>query len=773
MDNYEYILWLDEFEQFHSLLVGEKGVNLGKLIKEGITVPQGFTITSKAYHDFIEQNGLDIKIKELIKEIDYENTQELQQTSEKIRNLFIDAPIPQELDLEIERAYLEFCNGLGKANVHVAVRSSTTSEDLPNSSYAGQQETYLFIKGIQAVKEHIKKCWASLWNSYALFDRHDKSIEHFNVTMGIIIQQMINSKKSGVVFTANPINNENTELLINASWGLGEAVVAGMVTPDEYIVEKSRLVIKEKNIANKQVMMVKNETGTGTVDVHVSESLGINHVSKQCLTDTEIIFLSQQSIKIEKMCQEPQDIEWVIDENDKMYILQTRPITTLKSKIQTYDHKLETQTTNKNPIVQGLSASPGVITGTVKKINQASELEKVAKGDIIVTPMTTLEMIPAMRKISAIVTNKGGRTSHAAIIARELGIPCIVGTNNATNILDDGMDVTVDATKGFVYKNESPQPKTNIDIEKAKLKTNNEHHSMVTATKMFAYLSKPALNEKYIDSFDGFEMNMESIFSNVLKMHPTDRRKTIEENQFIQKLSNSIKEIANEASPRPIFIRFSELLSKEDTTQPSLLSWRGTSKLLSTDFIEEFKFECRLLKHLIENMNVTNINVLLPFVRTISEVKKVKALMSEEGLIHNHKCNFFITVSTPSIIFQIEEFSKLVDGFSIEMSNLTHLIMGSDRDHSHLEEYIDVRNEAVKNAVQTLIIGAHQAEKKVSINIQNIDLYPEFTEFLIHQGIDSITADPTTISRIKKDVFAIEQKMILDHIRNNKSKRND
>lgn len=457
MSEYRFIKWFEELGKEDVPLVGGKGANLGELTKAGIPVPPGFCVTAEAYKYFVEnvklEDGKTLQewIMEIISQTNVDDSKQLQENTAKIRQKIIELPMLPEIAEEIERAYKELSARFNKDAVYVAVRSSATAEDLPEASFAGQQETYLDVYGVDDVIDKVKKCWASLWTARATFYRAKQGFDHSKVYLSAVVQKMVNSEKSGVMFTANPVTNNRNEIMINASWGLGEAVVSGSVTPDEYIVEKGTWKIKEKFIAKKEVMVVRNpETGKGTVYVKVADYLGPEWVEKQVLTDEQIIEVAKMGAKIEEHYGWPQDIEWAYDKDDgKLYIVQSRPITTLKE--ETKAEEVE-GTEEAEVILKGLGASPGIGAGRVVVIFDASEIDKVKEGDVLVTTMTNPDMVPAMKRASAIVTDEGGRTSHAAIVSRELGIPAVVGTKEATKKLKTGDYVTVDGTRGVVYK---------------------------------------------------------------------------------------------------------------------------------------------------------------------------------------------------------------------------------------------------------------------------------------------------------------------------------
>lgn len=785
MTKYNYIKWFNEIDKNDIPVVGGKGANLGEMTQKGVDVPPGFCVTAGAYKDFIKLSKLEDAIREKIEGLDVEDSDELQIKASEIRDLINNSEMPKEIKNEIEGAYDEFSKQVKTNNPEVAIRSSATAEDLPEASFAGQQDTYLHISGRKEVLNHARKCWASLWTARAIYYRTEQGFDHFDVALSVVVQKMINSEKSGVMFTANPVNNNKGEIIINASWGLGEAVVSGSVSPDEYIVNKDDKSIAEKYISEKKLMIVKKNDGVGTVDVDVETYLGHDKVNKQCLTDEEIIKLANYGLKIENMYGSHQDIEWGFDIDTKeLYILQSRPITTLKSKEET---KTVTEKSELKMLVRGLPASPGIASGKVKSILDISEISRIEDGDVLVTVMTNPDMVPAMRRASAVVTDEGGRTCHAAIVSRELGIPCIVGAKTASETLKEGMDVTVDATRGVVYDGIVLQEKQKDEKSEAVAGSGAvisqellQQLAPITATKIYMNLGEPSLIGKYKHlPFDGIGlMRTEFIFSNMIGAHPMYLVKTGQGQLLIDKMSEGIMTVAQEVYPRPIVVRLSDFRTNEfrglkggDEVEPiennPMIGWRGVSRYISPEYEEGFRLECRALKKVREEYGLTNVWAMLPFVRTTWEVEKVKKIMAEEGLVQDKNFKIWIMAEVPAVVFQAEEFAQLVDGFSIGSNDLTQLVMGADRDSGILNNmgYFDERNESVKRAISILIKGAHKHGKTISICGQGPSQYPEFAEFLVKEGIDSMSINPDTVAYTRRLVATVEQRMILNKIR--------
>lgn len=783
MSKYNYIKWFNEINKEDIPVVGGKGANLGELTQNGVDVPPGFCVTASAYRDFIKLSNLQDDIREKIENLDVEDSAELQMRSLDIREMINNAEIPEKIKNEIVDAYKEFSKKTGIENPRVAIRSSATAEDLPEASFAGQQDTYLEISGVDEVLKYARKCWASLWTSRAIYYRQEQKFDHFEVSLSVVVQKMVNSEKSGVMFTANPVNNNTNELMINASWGLGEAIVSGTVTPDEYIIDKEEESIIEKNIAEKNVMIVKKDNEIGTIEVNVGDYLGYDMVNKQCLTDEEIMKLADYGIRIEKIYNKHQDIEWAFDKDtNHLYILQSRPITTLKGAEK--ENKGITKQELKT-LVKGLPASPGVASGKVKNIKDISEIARVEDGDVLVTVMTNPDMVPAMRRASAVVTDEGGRTCHAAIVSRELGIPCIVGAKTASKVLEEGMEITVDATRGVVYEGKVLEEEKNEETKTSQVSPIINQEMMrdlapITATKIYMNLGEPTIIGKYKNlPFDGIGlMRTEFIFTNMVGAHPMYLVKTNQGQLLIDKMAEGITMVAQEIYPKPIVVRLSDFRTNEfrglkggEEVEPiennPMIGWRGVSRYISPEYEEGFRLECRALRKVREEYGLTNVWAMLPFVRTTWELVRVKEIMAEEGLKQSNDFKIWIMAEVPSVVFQAEEFAQLVDGFSIGSNDLTQLIMGADRDSGILNTmgYFDERNEAVKRAISILIRATHKYGKTISICGQGPSQYPEFAEFLVKEGIDSMSVNPDTVNYTRRLVASVEQRMILKKLR--------
>lgn len=791
MGEYKYIKWFDEIRKTDVALVGGKGANLGEMTHFGLPVPGGFCVTSKAYDQFIDYADLKDTVKRVIGALDVEDTEALLKASKEIQGAIRQGKIDPEIEAEVKSAYRKFCEKIQMKDVIVAVRSSATAEDLPDASFAGQQETYLHIAGEDALVEHIRMCWASLWTSRAIYYREKQNYDHFQVALCAVVQKMCNAAKAGVMFTANPVTSNRKELMINASYGLGEAVVSGSVSPDEYIVNKESREIIEKNIADKKVMCIYKKDTIGTEFVDVADYLGPEYVTKECLSEEEINTLVEMGLKIESLYGSEQDTEWAFDKDTKEFnFLQSRPITTLKdAPLGEEEEEEEGEEEVLKPLLKGLPAAPGIGRGTVKIIKDITEIDLIKEGDVLVTTMTNPDMVPAMKKAKAVVTDEGGRTCHAAIVSRELQIPCIVGSKTATKDLKDGMQITVDAIRGIVYdgyvlkkdEKKAQGGAGGLTMSADILRAIENITAPPTATKIYMNLGQPDLIDRYKDlPIDGIGlMRTEFIFTDMIGIHPMYLVKEGKGQFMVDKLAEGIQMVAQPLFPRNVVVRMSDFRTNEfrglkggEEVEPiennPMIGWRGVSRYISPEYEEGFRLECQALRKVREEYGCTNVTAMLPFVRTPEELITVKDIMAEEGLVQSKNFKIWIMAEVPSVVMQADEFAQLVDGFSIGSNDLTQLTMGADRDSGILNNmgYFDERNTAVLKALKTIITAARRAGITCSICGQGPSQYPELTEFLVNCGITSVSVNPDTVVYTRKLVASVERKIMLNRLAN-------
>ncbi len=748
-------------------IAGGKAANLGELTSAGFNVPPGFVLTTESYDYYLKCNNLATVLEKALADLDVSSDASLQVASSKIRKAFEEGEMPKDLEAVLLEEYKKL--GKGKYPL-VAVRSSATAEDLPTASFAGQQDTYLNVSEPESLLLSVKKCWSSLFTPRAIAYRVSKHFEHDKVKLAVVVQRMVNSDISGIMFTIDP-NSELPHIIIEAGYGLGEALVGGKVTPDTYVVDKFHSKILNRRISNQTWKLVRGESGE-CIRKDVPEELA----KGQKMTDDQILHLADTGNQIEMHYGKPMDIEWAMEEG-VMYIVQARPVTTLSNnncgKEAPKEEKLES---SRNILIRGLGASPGKACGPVRIYSEDMSLDVVKQGDVLVTQMTTPDMVPAMTRAIAIVTDEGGMTCHAAIVARELGIPCVVGANNATKVLKDGMGVTVHGQMGVVYEGLEKEEKPAV----VAAATATAVSTPITATKIMVNVGVPHKAEEYAQlPVQGVGlMRIEFLFTSYIQEHPCALIEQGREEELIEKLSQGIAMVAKAFYPRPIILRTSDFKTNEyhdmkggskyePKEQNPMIGWRGCSRYVSESYRAAFLAELKAVKKARDEMGLKNIWVMLPFVRTVDEVKKIERMMNDVGLYRGEDFKLYLMAEVPVIIFMADEFASVCDGFSIGSNDLTQLTMGADRDSDILGRmgYFDERYPAIKRAIAHLIKHAHAHGVPVGICGQAPSVYPEFCEFLVRAGINSISLNADTVVKTISYVAAAEQRMILEAIR--------
>ncbi len=710
----------------------------------------GFVVSVDAYFEFLKESDILGEVQTLLDSLDIEDTKQLQRVSTVVKQMFMDSSIMPELALKIKEAYKQLGEGL------VAVRSSATAEDLPEASFAGQQSTYLNIEGPDEVVDAVLRCWASLFEPRAIYYRVQQGFNHFKVGIAVPVQRMIASVTSGVMFTVEPVTSNTKEIVIEAIYGLGEGLVSGEVTPDLYIVDKENLSIKSKRISKQKNQLSMNPGNNGK-DINTWQLIDKDLQGKIKLSDEEIIELAKIGKQIEDHYQFPQDIEWA-KENGKYFILQTRPVTTIKEAVE------EEPEINAPVLLSGVAASPGLASGPVKIIHEASQLDRVHTGDILVTEMTTPDFVPAMKKAAAIVTDRGGRTAHAAIVSRELGIPCVVGTDLATTTLIDKKIITVDGAKGKVYSGKIARSLTTTKM------SNILRESLTTKTKVYVNLAQPELADMISErNVDGVGLLRAEFIVAQIGEHPSYMLKQNKGNEFVDKLYNGLISFAKPFYPRPVVYRTTDFKTNEykdliggrdfeESEENPMIGYRGASRYV-TD-IESFKLEIEAIKRV--RRDYKNLHVMIPFVRTVDELKRTKAILEKEGLVRSEDFKLWMMVEVPSNIFLIEKFLSVgIDGISIGSNDLTQLILGIDRDSAKLASTFDERNEAVMIALERAITVAKSMGVTASICGQAPSVYPELTEKLVSWGITSVSVSPDMIGTTREIIAKAEAKLNL------------
>ncbi len=749
----KYVIWFKDLKKDSLPEAGGKGANMGEMVSIGMPVPGGFVVSTSAFEHFLESNKLNDDINKLISNCDVDDTDSLNNTSDRIKRRIMDADYPLTVKQEIKRVYDKLSvkrdinlpedmsiMSIGKDMAIVAVRSSATTEDLKTASFAGQQASFLNVKGVPYLLDAVKRCWASLYEPRAIFYRAKKGFKEASIA--VIVQRMVNADKAGVTFTIDPSSGEDV-VIHEAAWGLGESLVLGKVNPDMYKVSKDSMEILEKNIGRKDKMHVRDISTEKTVEIDVPE----DKREEQVLTEDEVKELTRHALKLEEHYSGPQDIEWAI-ERGNVHILQTRPVTTGNKEFKKGD-----PVKGADVILSGIAASPGAATGVVKIVRTVEESEKIEKGDVLVTEMTSPEFVPAMSKCVAIVTEKGGTTSHAAIVSREMGIPCIVGADDALKKLGNGKTVTVDGTNGIVYDGD-------VEIDIGKDETTDVEIDSDHKPKIYMNLGVPEKIDDYKDlPFEGIGlMRIEFVIAE-LGIHPKSLIDDGKAHEYSEVLKNAIEKVASAVHPRPVVVRFSDFKTNEydelkggsefePKEENPMLGWRGVSRFVSPEFEDVFRLECKAVKFVREKYN--NVWVMLPFVRTVDETMKCMDIIEDEGLERGDDFMVWIMAEVPSVVFLASEFAKICDGISIGSNDLTQLVLGVDRDSEILNKlgYFEEENPAVKRAISQLIREAHENDCIVSICGQAPSENMEFIKFLVEEKIDSISVNPDVVEKV-------------------------
>ena len=753
-----YVKKFEELSKSDIGIAGGKGANLGELTQAGIPVPPGFVVTAQAYKYFMDEAGINDQVMEILDAIDINDTKALQAAAEEIKALIIESPIPDDLVLFIREYYNELCQRVGEDDTDVAIRSSATAEDLPEASFAGQQDTFLHVSGDDEVIEYIRKCWASLFEARAIFYREENDFEHSKVYIAVVVQKMANADKAGVMFTVNPSTGEEIAL-IEGSWGLGESVVSGDVTPDNYQVDKKDNEIINVTISDKKVMYTNDEAGT-SVKVDVPE----DKRKERVLSDDELIELTEMGKRVQAHYGEPMDTEWAF-EKDMLFLLQARPITTLGNADEVAG---DASSDLGDVLVRGLGASPGMASGTVKIILDIDELDKIKDGDIMVTTMTTPDMVPAMRRASGIVTDEGGVTCHASIISRELGIPCVVGTGDATATLEENSGVTLDGKKGLVFEGISETKE-----EATAVAGTVEAAPIITVTEVKANVSMPEAAEKAAATgADGVGLLRTEHLMLTSGVHPGKFIADGREDELIDTIADNVQIVADAFYPKPVWYRTLDAPTDEFITleggenEPRehnpMLGWRGIRREL--DQPEILKCEFKAIKKLHEK-GYTNIGIMIPLSQSPEELKQAKALCSEVGFEPHKDVDFGMMVEIPAAAIMIDEYIKVgIDFVSLGTNDLTQYTLAVDRNNEFVAKHYTEEHPAVMKLIERTIRKCAEAGVKCSICGQAGSV-PHIVEKLVEYGITSVSSNTDAIADVRKTVARAEQKIILDAAR--------
>ena len=787
----KYILWFKEIGIKDVPIVGGKNASLGEmyknLSKKGVNIPNGFAISAQAYFYFLKKGKIKKTIEEILSKFNSKSIKSLQKSGKEIRKLILDTPLPKDLEKEIIKNYQKLCKLYKEDDLDVAVRSSATAEDLPSASFAGQHETYLNVRGKEELLKAVKKSYASLFMDRAIMYREEKGFKHMNIGLSTGVQKMVRSDlaSSGIMFTLDTETGFPDIVLINSIFGIGEMIVKGLITPDEFYVFKPTFkqgykAIIRKDLGRKTKKYVYNK-GNGLKEVTVSEKDRLRF----SLTDDEILTLAKWALIIEEHYSKiqkkwtPQDIEWAKDgKTGELFIVQSRPETVHSIETNIYqEYKIKT---TKKPILNGIAIGNKIGIGKVHIIKSASKLSEFKKGEVLVTKMTDPDWTSVFAMASAIITDEGSKTCHAAIISRELGVPCIVGTRNATKILKNGQEITVDCTQGLNGK---------IFDGKVtfKIKEYNFKKFPKIKTKIMINIGAPeiAFSTSFLPN-DGVGLAREEfIIAEKIRIHPLalyhykklkskEVIKKIDEmtvehkdkkEYFIKELAEGIAQIAAAFYPKEVIVRFSdfktneyrnliggELFEQEDESNP-MLGFRGACRYIDPQFKPAFLMECEAIKRAKEVFGFKNITIMVPFCRTIREAKEVKALIKKSGLLDGGKLTkLYVMCEIPSNVVLINEFLDIFDGMSIGSNDLTQLVLGIDRDNAIIQNIGDERNEAVKKMVAEVIRTCRKRKKYVGICGQAPSDFPEFAQFLVKEGIEGMSLNPDTVIKTILDL---------------------
>ena len=790
------ILWFDEIGLEDIPLVGGKNASLGELIRQlkpqGVNVPNGFAITAYAYRYFIQKAGLEAQLRELFADLDVDDVSNLQQHGNKARRLILSVNFPPELEAAIGAAYQKLCNRYGE-DTEVAVRSSATAEDLPEASFAGQQETYLNVQSLTRVLEYCHRCFASLFTDRAISYRQRNGFDQLEVALSVGVQKMVRSDlaSSGVMFSIDTETGFKNAALITAAYGLGENIVQGAVNPDEYVVFKPTLKdefrpILDKRLGNKRIKMVYDLGGSRlTKNVWVPES----EQDKFCLTDDEILKLARWAVQIEDHYSQvrgvytPMDIEWAKDGmTNELFVVQARPETVQSQKstnvLKSYHLKEYSEV-----LVKGRSVGAAIGQGKVRVMLDVSQLHLFQPGEVLVTNKTDPDWEPIMKKASAIVTNQGGRTCHAAIIARELGIPAIVGCGNATDVLKTGQEVTIscaEGDEGRVYKGLLPFEVKETTLEDLPRTRTQILMNVGNPEQAFSLASIPCdgvglarlefIIANHIQTHPLALIHFDELEDQVVKAQIAELTKHYDNKPqfFVDKLACGIGMIAAAFYPKPVIVRLSDLKTNEYANllggkpfepkeENPMLGWRGASRYYDEKYRDAFALECQALKRVRNEMGLTNVIPMVPFCRTPHEGRQVLAEMAKHGLERDvNGLQVYVMCELPSNVILADQFSQIFDGFSIGSNDLTQLTLGLDRDSALVAHIFDERNKGVKRMVKMAIADAKEHGCKIGICGQAPSDYPEFAKFLVEQGIDSISLNPDSVLKTILMVAEVE-----------------
>ena len=760
------VAWLDDVRSADIESVGGKAASLGELTGAGLPVPSGFVVTAGTYREFIEDAGIDEELFSAV-DVDHEDTEALREAHERAHELIMNTPVPDDVREGILAAYQD----LGDGERFVAVRSSATAEDLPDASFAGQQETFLNVQE-DALVERVKECWASLFSQRAIYYRNRQGFPHDQVDIAVVVQEMVDAEKSGVLFTSHPSTGE-PQIIIEAAWGLGEAVVSGSVSPDNYVIDRDTAEVETITVADKKMMMVKDEETGETIETEVPDEKR----SARVLSDEEIEELVALGERVEDHYGTPQDVEWAIHEGE-VYMLQSRPITTISDDEESAEAaaganggQVQAGDTSQSGDVlfRGLGSSPGIASGEARIVTKLDHLDQVGEGDIIVTEMTMPDMVPAMKRASGIVTDEGGMTSHAAIVSRELGVPAVVGAGSATRQLEDGQPITIDGDKGTVREGAEPEKEAPEPIEEARPKTPVKP---MTATEVKVNVSIPEAAERAAATgADG--VGLLRIEHMVLSLGKTPTKYIAEngERAYVDELVDGIRTAAEAFYPRPVRVRtldaptdeFRQLEGGDDEPHEHnpMLGYRGIRR--SLDNPDLFKHELEAFRRIFE-MGYDNVEVMFPLVNDAEDVFRARNLMEQAG-IDPTKREWGVMIETPAAALEVESMAETgIDFVSFGTNDLTQYTLAVDRNNERVADRFDELHPAVLKLIGDTIETCRDLDVRTSICGQ-AGSKPQMVQFLVEKGVSSVSANIDAVRDVQHEVKRVEQRLLLDSVR--------
>ncbi|MGI5840834.1 MAG: phosphoenolpyruvate synthase [Patescibacteria group bacterium] len=755
-NNLPNILWFKQIHHEDINQVGGKGANLGEMYNSGIPVPNGFVVTASAYFQFIQDNSLSEKIKNILSTTDIDDPNQLMEASKKCMAVIKKGIVGEQLAIEVMKAYKRLSDYGGLKDIPVAVRSSATAEDLPDASFAGQQETYLNVIGEANVINRVQDCWASLFTPRAIFYRQKKKFDHFKVGIAVPIQKQIQSDISGIMFTVNPVTNDKTQIIVETIWGLGEYIVQGKVTPDQHIINKNDWSIVSKSNIKQTIQLIKSKNETKEVAVPKSKQ------GRAKITDSQAKEIAKIGQKLHNHYRKAQDIEFALEKN-RIFIVQTRPITTIESNQKTLESQ---QKITKEADLVGEAASPGTASGEVVIINSPKEIGRAKKGQILVTSMTTPDFVPAMKKVNGIITDKGGQTSHAAIVSRELGVPCVVGTKTATKTLKEGEVVTLDGTDGKVWLGDLTQ--SSQSFTPARLPSGA---APKTATKVLVNLGEPELAKDISErNVDGIGLLRAEFMIANIGIHPKRMIAENKQKKYINDLTKGLLQFCQSFAPRPVIYRATDFKTNEyrylkwgklyEPEEPNpLLGFRGAVRYINS--ADVFEMELEAIKQVRNKYNLKNLWLMIPFVRTPQELERVKKIIATAGLLRSPSFKLYMMVEIPSNVILLDQFIDVgIDGISIGSNDLTMLTLGLDRDNGEVAKDFNEMDPSVLWMLKKAITTAQKRGINSSICGQAPSNYPELVEKLVKWGVGSISVSPDAIDRTREIVAWAEGKRL-------------